>query len=340
MGILMRALGFLVLATSTGCTLVLSETPCDTVAPPGASDPSDTAVDSGPAGDTNDTGDTGAPLSRTAQALVAGGHHTCAVDLSGAVDCWGLDGESETTAAPAALIDPTHLSAGYRFTCALAGADPSTPTCWGDESSGQSSPTGNFLGPLAAGGAHACALAETGGVACWGRDIEGQTRPPEVVRASESLHLLASGWLFSCAQSTADSAPVCWGYDDSGQVSTVPAGPLDAMALGQGFGVGIDRTTGQSVCWGHSDICARVLSEGDEPWAQVVAGLDFACNRSETGQVTCWGTNANGVLTDVPATPFRSITAGPGGRHVCGILDDGTDQVTCWGLDASGQATP
>lgn len=336
-----RSLLVLLLVCSSGCTLVLSSTPCDTAAPPtGPED--DTARDTAPPDDTSTPDDTAAPSPRTATALTAGGLHTCAVDSDGTTDCWGLDGETGTATAPAELFEQPRLSAGYRFTCALPETGTATPICWGDDSNGQSSPDGSYTGLLAAGGAHACATTEAGGVECWGRTIEDQTEPPEAIQAAASIALLASGWLFSCAQADPASGPVCWGYDDVGQVSTAPRTPLLAMALGQGFGAGIDATTGQTVCWGREDLCDQIPSEpaADAAWVELVAGVDFVCARTDAGDVTCWGSNENGVLTDVPDTTFRAVSAGPGGRHVCGILDDGDDTVACWGLDASGQASP
>lgn len=320
MGVLSR-LALVCLAAAPGCTLVLSSTPCDTAAGPE---------------DTADTADTGAPP-RTASALAVGGHHTCAVDDDGSVSCWGFDGGLDVSTVPDALDPVADLTAGYLFTCARPEGPDTVPTCWGDDSEGQLSAPGAFSGPVAAGGAHTCGL-QSSGVSCWGRDTEGQATPPSEVADATAVTLLASGWLFSCAQVTADSPGACWGHDDDGQVSTFPGVALTAMALGQGFGVGIPATGGAPVCWGRTAICDTLPTDDGTTWVDVQAGTDFACGLADTGGVQCWGLNDNGVLEDIPALSFQSISAGPGSRHVCGITGDAT--VVCWGLDASAQASP
>jgi alpha-tubulin suppressor-like RCC1 family protein len=331
MGILMARLALCIAAVAaSGCTIVLSSTPCDTAGTP---TPDDTAEDTGP-----DTGDPTVP--RTAREVVVGGHHTCAVDLDGIVECWGLDSVPDLLAAPDSLTDPRELSAGYLFTCALPATTPAVPTCWGDNDSGQHDAPEPIAGLLAAGGAHACGKTESGGGICWGRDTEGQTTPPLGVTGASDLFLLASGWLFSCAQTAESGAPVCWGYDDQGQVSTSPGQPLTHIALGQSFGIGILQLDRSLTCWGRDDVCDLVAAESGTGWQSVAAGVDFACGLSEAGDVKCWGPNENGVIDGIPAGTATAISAGPGSRHACAILDDGEGTVACWGLDASGQATP
>ncbi len=331
MGLLMRTWLVFSLVFPSGCTLVLSSTPCDTADPSPA--PDDTAPP-------EDTGDTAEPSPRTARTLAAGGHHTCAIDLDGTADCWGFDGALGTSTIPPELTEPSSLSAGYLFSCGLPATLPAAPVCWGDNGSGQLNTETRLVEPVAAGGAHACGVTEAGGVACWGRNTEGQATPPRSVSAASSVALLASGWLFSCAEVDEDRVPTCWGFDEEGQVSTVPERTFATLALGQGFGVGIDAASRQLACWGRGTICETVPVETDTVWADVVAGLDFACGLSDAGRAQCWGTNGNGILRDVPTGALSAISAGPGGRHACAIRDDGTDTVVCWGLDTSGQSTP
>jgi len=306
----------------SGCTLVLSSTPCDTAL----------VGDSGP--DTGDSADTGI-VDRTAAALAAGGHHTCALDSDGGLDCWGFDGGLGVS-TPSVTENVAAVSAGYLFTCAHDGADSSLPTCWGDDAEGQASPTEAVTPLLAAGGAHACAEAAGGGVTCWGRSTEGQTTP-DASLAGVDVSLLASGWLFSCAQGGAGVPPVCWGHDTLGQVSGVPATPMADIALGQGFGVGLPEDLGPLACWGDPDFCSLVdtVSTG---FTAITAGLDFACALQTDLTPKCWGTNENGVLDALPSEEFTTLVAGPGSRHICGITTD--DRVACWGLDTSGQASP
>jgi alpha-tubulin suppressor-like RCC1 family protein len=150
------------------------------------------------------------PLGGVATQVVAGGSHTCARLVTGAVRCWGNNADGQlgyghTTAIgddepPADAGDValggavTQLVAGLRHTCALRG--DGVLRCWGDGASGQ---LGLALGlrigddelpseadPIELGeldadvifaGAlaeHTCAQLDDGSLRCWGRNEHGQ----------------------------------------------------------------------------------------------------------------------------------------------------------------------
>lgn len=139
--------------------------------------------------------------------LAAGDRHTCAVDASGVVRCWGAgtDGQLGWTMAlvdhggPGEVHDQSgvlsgavEVATGARHTCARLSADlqPRTPgpvVCWGNNSDGQlgdgtleTRPTAVLTTgitdavALAAGRAHTCALKQDHTVLCWGADDSGQ----------------------------------------------------------------------------------------------------------------------------------------------------------------------
>jgi alpha-tubulin suppressor-like RCC1 family protein len=123
-------------------------------------------------------------------ALAAGDEHTCALQTSGSVECWGDVGlnltsgpvspQSSTPVAIAGLTGVTALSSYAEHTCALL-AD-GTVRCWGDNSAGQlgdwgterssATPVDVFglagATAIAAGSGRTCALLAGGTVACWG----------------------------------------------------------------------------------------------------------------------------------------------------------------------------
>jgi alpha-tubulin suppressor-like RCC1 family protein len=136
-------------------------------------------------------------LERGVIALTAGGWHTCALTEDGGVHCWGWngrgqlgDGTTEDRSTPVTVSGlqsgVTAITAGGSYTCALT--DAGAVRCWGNNEDGQlgDGTTENRTTPvrvsgldsdiiaLAAGESHTCALAEDGGVHCWGWNWDGQ----------------------------------------------------------------------------------------------------------------------------------------------------------------------
>jgi alpha-tubulin suppressor-like RCC1 family protein len=134
----------------------------------------------------------------TAQAIAAGGAHTCAVTTAGQLYCWGRGDEGQLGAGDTVdALDPTlvpaisgvvDVAAGGAHTCAIVGTERAV-WCWGDNDSGQLGNGMTEVGPtetptpvagltgvqaLSAGAAHTCALRSDRTVWCWGTDSSGQ----------------------------------------------------------------------------------------------------------------------------------------------------------------------
>jgi hypothetical protein len=108
-------------------------------------------------------------------AASAGGAHSCAIRVGGALACWGDDSKGQLDGIPTGTF--TAVSAGGGHTCAIA-VEGGSLECWGDDSKGQLDgiPTGTFT-TVSAGGAHSCAAPATGRLACWGDNSYGQSQP-------------------------------------------------------------------------------------------------------------------------------------------------------------------
>jgi alpha-tubulin suppressor-like RCC1 family protein len=125
--------------------------------------------------------------------IAAGGSYSCARTAVGKIKCWGSMGslvpESDSLAAREVAGfqgEPVSIHVGSDFACALDGAGG--VACWGANLLGQlgdgsgadsrSRPVAvaglTGAAALTAGNAHACALLQNGGIACWGDNYRWQ----------------------------------------------------------------------------------------------------------------------------------------------------------------------
>lgn len=137
-------------------------------------------------------------LSGTLTGLAAGDSHTCALNASGSVACWGgnyhnqLGDGTETSRANPAPVEG--LGAAARS--------------------------------IASGAAHTCARLANGAVQCWGRNTSGQLGTGTQVNApvastltgiDEGVVAIAAGGEHTCAV-TASGSAICWGSNGSGEL--------------------------------------------------------------------------------------------------------------------------
>jgi alpha-tubulin suppressor-like RCC1 family protein len=282
--------------------------------------------------------------------LVAGGSHTCALDSSGGVKCWGNNNIGQlgdgTTIARYTPVEVSGLNSGV-----IA---------------------------LAAGARHTCALDKDGGVKCWGKNNYGQLgdgttndryMPVEVIGLSSGVTALATGVDYTCAL-TSEGGIKCWGWNGYGQLGDGTTDdhytPVDVSGLTSGV---IGLTTG----WIHT--CALTSSGGLKCWGwnnhgqlgdntteykhtpvdvigltreskSIVAGGNYTCSIIIGGEVYCWGHNYYGQLGDGTTTDkltpvavsglssgVQALTAG--WHHTCAITSNGG--VMCWGRNENGQ---
>jgi alpha-tubulin suppressor-like RCC1 family protein len=187
-------------------------------------------------------------LGRT-KSLTAGGAHTCAIDDSGEVWCWGRGDEGQ-------------LGDGL-------GIEHATPT-------GVALNSGAAAEAITAGAAHTCVLAG-GRVLCWGRNADGQLGAPlpapllapRLVSRLAEARAVAAGARHTCAIG-ADATVSCWGANESGQ-------------LGNGT---FDPSNIPVPVTGLTDIQA------------IAGGGAHACARRADGTIWCWGANTSGQLGD------------------------------------------
>jgi alpha-tubulin suppressor-like RCC1 family protein len=203
--------------------------------------------DKGQLGD-GTTSDSDAPvdvsgLGAAASTIATGEKHTCAVLTTGAVKCWGQNGDRQ-------LGDGTNN-------------DSSTPV-------GVSGLTSGF-GLVAAGQSHSCAVTLSGDVRCWGRNDKGQlgngsttdSGTPVSVTGLSGVRAIAAGEKHNCVTLAAGSVK-CWGHNNKGQLgngttsdSSVPVPVTGVSSGGVGVAAGTEHSctvlnTGKALCWGEN----------------------------------------------------------------------------------------
>ncbi len=286
--------------------------------------------------------------------VVSGLDHSCLLDSSSQVRCWGRDDYGQlglgaatglqTVPALTSVGGVVDLAAGARHTCALLSAG--TVKCWGRNNAGQLGNASNSgsetpnptpldvtgltdVVAIAAGGEHSCALMADATVRCWGSNSGGQLgraanagtgtpnpTPLAVSGIADALELAAGG-SHSCIL-TATGAGKCWGRNVSGQLGNGSTG----VAV-QATPVDVSGLTGA-----HS----------------LTLGANHSCVLTSAGSAKCWGEVGFGQLgsgggdNSMPADVVglagaTSITAGS--RHTCATLASGG--AKCWGANNQGQ---
>lgn len=252
----------------------------------------------------------------------AGLSHSCALNSTGEVYCWGSNssgqlgyddtndrgddvGEMASLVAVGLGGPAVKVVTGYYHSCALFADD--TIKCWGENGAGQ----------LGYGDSN-----DRG-------DTAGEMAALTSISFGQGIQDLVAGGYVTCAI-LADSTLKCWGnngYGQLGQGDVVHRGanPGDLAALAA-IGVGTVKKVGI----GGSHVCA-ILSDDS---------------------VKCWGRNNNGQLGydnmlqlgddagEIAGLAAVNLGQGAkdiigGERHTCAILAD--DSAKCWGWNPLGQ---
>lgn len=265
--------------------------------------------------------------------VASGLTHTCVVRVAGTVACAG-EGQTGALGYGSTADVPTFGTASVDI-----GATPARAIAVG----GGGDRTG-----------FTCALLVDATVRCWGAGRDGRTGHGGVANVGDdepaaaaplvdlgperTATAIAAGTSHACA--ILDTGDVrCWGSNADHQLGR------------SGSSVGNDETPGS--------VPPVDLGAGRTATA-ITAGDAFTCAILDTGDVRCWGSNADGRLglgdgrvgTGTAATtigddetpgsappvalgPGRRATAiDAGSKHTCAVLDTG--DVRCWGRGAGG----
>lgn len=203
---------------------------------------------------------------------------------------------------------------------------------------------------MGAGVEHACALELGGEARCWGRDIEGSTRPPP-----GRFQQLSAGFGTSCGLRQ-DGSLACWGWGGDG-LAEPPSGRFRQVEVGYRHACAIDEA-GAARCWGWSADGQTTPQTG--PFEALALGQTHSCGLLTSGGIRCWGADpmptgrsatmgpdgrptappskdgwVGGMLTSPPGR-YRQL--GAGALNSCALHEAGG--LVCWGHDAAFQSRP
>ncbi len=280
-----------------------------------------------------------------------GQHHVCALNDSGAVECWGSnyvgqlgDGSTTDSATPVMVrglaSGVAAISVKADTSCALMTSGE--VKCWGSNSfnilglglavSYSTVPVSidGFGEPIAAisvGQTHACALTLDHGLVCagettrmgeLGNGARSESEPPvDVVGLQAGVSAVSAGGEFTCALTTVGGVK-CWGDDGTGEVG-------DGIDLGTVVvnDPANDRLSPTDVIGLTSGVTA-ITTTSLAAYA-VTAG----------GTVKTWGENVQNSLyptsapVDVVGTQGTAVAISGGFNDACTTTAEGI--LDCWG---------
>jgi alpha-tubulin suppressor-like RCC1 family protein len=210
--------------------------------------------------------------------LAVGAHHACALTSQGDVFCWGArDGRQAGQLGGGVAEAPvvraaTAIAAGGDATCAVL--RDRALVCWGRVPGRGILPVTKIEGladvtAVGVSDTHVCAVRAWGGIACFGKDEEGElgdgaftdrADPVDVVNLTVPARQVAVGRAHSCAL-LRDGTVHCWGANAAAQLS--------------------DGTFAHRA----SPVLVNGLFEVEE----VAAAGDATCARFADGSERCWG---------------------------------------------------
>jgi alpha-tubulin suppressor-like RCC1 family protein len=288
--------------------------------------------------------------------IALGNRHTCALQSTGTVLCWGdnslgqlglgdFQGNIASPQPVPGLENIEQISLGIDASCALS--QDQSRYCWGDRSK-------NLVGD--------------------GMMFGPPSTSPVLASGPSSGAYLTLGGTFGCVRSSGQSYVSCWGANDLLQATSSPGWSVfsptnypellgaNFLALGKEHGCA-EMQAGNIRCWGRNDagqLGAGVTSPKEKPVATLFKpkGIFLSLGDRHTcelvdGQVVCAGDNADGQLgtgsigvnSSIPvpvvlqgSPPFNLLTEPTGltagGAHTCATTHTG---VYCWGKGTKGQ---
>ncbi|MEM9071574.1 MAG: hypothetical protein AAGE52_23910 [Myxococcota bacterium] len=286
-----------------------------------------------------------------ARFVSAGNQYTCAIDLDGALWCWGQGSRlgagpaAADTGVPQSVVADTDTSFSTRTFDALdlnelhacAVDTMGDVWCWGDQQNGAIPGSGDADGArrvsglpdeaidVAVNNGASCAALRSGEVWCWGSGSLGQLGNGGTANRSTPVQALGiadaesvdANWRTFCARTTAGRL-LCWGDNNSGHLGSTVDDRFEATPIEIAAGVREAWQSLWSLCW-LNDEGVSCLGRNQEA-------------QYGNGETTPRGTGADGVSIRVPE--LDGFSNFDGGRRGGCALQGG--RAHCWGASFEG----
>jgi len=341
--------------------------------------------------------------------VTVGNGMACGLALSGDAYCWGRNqtgglgnGTSGTDRARPVLVagnltfTQVDAGSGSNINNILDGGgcgvvETGTAYCWGRNDYGQLG-NGNAgvdskvpvpvsggirFQYVSMGRDHACGLARSGEILCWGDNRGGQLGNPNAGAGSDVPVLVSGGLTYtalsvgdisSCALEVAGDA-YCWGFAAPTDQEGSPASTAPALVTGGVVFAQVDpgtflhmcgvRTSHEGYCWGqdllggelgtgtpHQNEATPAAVSGGHAWIYIGAGGSFSCGLRLDGVAMCWGYDYNGEVgqgtlgrgTTVPTPVVGEIRfVQMGVGHGSTCAVTENEDAYCWGSGLWGE---
>jgi alpha-tubulin suppressor-like RCC1 family protein len=256
----------------------------------------------------------------SAVTVANGTTHTCALTYYGGVKCWGANEFGQ-------LGDGTLTSR---------------------EIPGDVAGLNSGVTAISIGDYNTCALLESGGVTCWGANVNGElgdgttdrrSVPVLVSGLSSGVNAVVSGYYHACAL-LFGGAVKCWGYNGNGELgdgtTTRSLTPVNVLGLNGGVtkvSAGALHScavvSGGLKCWGHNEygqvgnghaytdqLTPDTVMGMAAGVSDVAMGANHTCASTAVGGAYCWGMNDSGqlgtgsMMYEYRPTPVAGLASG------------------------------
>ena len=273
-----------------------------------------------------------ASMLRTANVIVAGQNHTCAILDNSSVKCWGYNANGQlgyddvttrgNTTGSMAALGTVNLGTGHTAKAIAAGAyhtcvilEDNSVKCWGLNFSGQlgyddNTARGNTAGSMAAlgtvnlgtgrtakaitaGNGHTCVILDDNSAKCWGKNYSGELGYDNTFYRGDNIGEMAALGAINLGTGRTAKVISAGGDHTCAVLDDNSAKCWGYNAFGQ---LGYDNTTDRGKTSGSMAALGPINLGDGRSAKSIVAGVFYTCAVLDNNSMKCWGENGHGDL--------------------------------------------